>query len=48
MKARELKDLRANNPQDLVAKLPISYRTIRKSYENKRSKEIYSPNQNHH
>ena len=52
MKARELKDLRANNPQDLVAKLgelnPIRYMTIRKSYENKRSKEIYSPNQNHH
>ena len=43
MKARELKDLRANNPQDLVAKLGEL-----KSYENKRSKEIYSPNQNHH
>jgi large subunit ribosomal protein L29 len=59
MKARELKDLRANNPQDLVAKLgelKAELFNLRfqlatgqlESYENKRSKKIYSPNQNHH
>lgn len=48
MKARELKELRSSNPQDLAVKLgdlkaefqlkiPTSYRTIRKSNENKRS-----------
>ena len=36
MKARELKDLRANNPQDLVAKLgqlenPMRIREVKKS-----------------